>query len=69
MQDELMRGNVTVASIDPDESAKKRVRIGPPRATDRTAEILVQKSGEQIHSIVVTCPCGEKITIVCDYAQ
>ncbi|QDT10265.1 hypothetical protein [Planctomycetes bacterium K23_9] len=67
MQDELIRGNVKVASVGPSSSARARVTVGPPKPSDRQAEILVEKNGEQIESIVITCPCGEKITIVCDY--
>lgn len=67
MQDELIRGNVKVTSIAPGQSTKPRVTVGPPKPSDKQAEILVQKDGEQIQSIVITCPCGEKVTIVCDY--
>jgi transcription antitermination factor NusA-like protein len=67
MPDELVKGQVTVASVVRSESARNRVRIGPSNPSDRQAAILVQKDGQRIDSIIVTCPCGETITIVCDY--
>jgi hypothetical protein len=67
MPDELVQGQVTVSSVSPSESVRNRVRIGPSKPSDRQAAILVQKDGDRIDSIVVTCPCGETITIVCDY--
>ncbi|MGB7345731.1 MAG: hypothetical protein WBD20_16060 [Pirellulaceae bacterium] len=67
MQDEVIRGNVTVESVAPGQPAKPRIMVGPPKPKEKQAEILVQKNGEQIQSIVITCPCGEKVTIVCDY--
>ncbi|MEM8736299.1 MAG: hypothetical protein AAGG44_18865 [Planctomycetota bacterium] len=44
------------------------VRIGPRNMTqEKKADIHVHKVDDRIESIVVTCACGEKITIVCEY--
>ena len=44
---------------------------GPQRAAHAHSqpEIRVNKSGERIDSIVVVCPCGQEVTIVCEYRE
>ena len=66
MQD-VIAANVTVTDVNAVASAQRRVRIGPRNPSNKQAEVLVQKDSDQIHSIVITCPCGETVTIVCDY--
>ena len=49
-------------------AGSSQVRIGPPPQKTQP-EIDVQKRGDRIESIVITCSCGQQITIRCDYAE
>lgn len=44
------------------------VRIGPKNIMkENKPDIHVHRVNDRVESIVVTCACGEKITIQCDY--
>lgn len=47
------------------------VRVGVPRAAGGRGEPTVQLIREDgvIRAIDVTCPCGERIRVVCEYAE
>jgi hypothetical protein len=45
------------------------VRIGPPpKAGEPEPKVEVVREGDAIRAIHITCTCGEKIAIRCDYA-
>lgn len=45
-----------------------RVRVGSRNYCESTPEIVVHKGcSDRIESIVITCTCGEEITVVCNY--
>ena len=46
-----------------------RVRVGPKQHCNSEPEIRVTKDGNRIESIVIACPCGEEITVICDYEE
>ncbi len=59
----------TVLANAHDGSQGQRVKIGPKVACNAPPELHVQKKDGRIETIVVSCPCGEQITIHCDYAH
>ena len=46
-----------------------RVRVGPKQHCDTEPEIRVNREGNRIESIVIACPCGEEITVICGYDE
>ncbi|MCC9602934.1 hypothetical protein LOC67_20485 [Stieleria sp. JC731] len=40
-----------------------------PEACRREPEVRVIKQGDRIESIVISCTCGEEITVICGYDQ
>ena len=46
-----------------------KARVGPRDNTKAQPEIDVRKEDGRVHSIVITCPCGEQVTVVCEYAS
>ena len=46
-----------------------RVRIGPTKHCNAEPEVRVIKDGNRIESIVIACPCGEEITVICGYDE
>lgn len=46
-----------------------RVRVGPKQGCVAEPEIRVNKSGDRVESIVITCSCGEEITVICGYDE
>lgn len=69
MQDSLAAATGNGACRHSDPAAGSRVRVGPRRQEKRPPEIQVRKRDGRIESIVVTCSCGEQVTLVCDYEQ
>ncbi len=69
MQDKLTPSTVIGNRDHVGNTVGSKVRVGP-RAQERSQpEIHVQKQEGRIASIVVTCSCGEQVTIVCDYEE
>ena len=66
MQDKL----ISSTNANPDHARRigSSVRIGP-RGHGNQPDIHVHKQGERIESIVITCSCGQQITIDCGYAE
>lgn len=46
-----------------------RVRVGPKQHCAAEPEVRVNKEGNRIESIVIACPCGEEITVICGYDE
>ena len=46
-----------------------RVRVGPKQHCSSEPEVRVHKQGDRIESIVIACPCGEEITVICGYDE
>jgi hypothetical protein len=68
MQDKLTN-SMCLSDLPPSRPASSSVRIGPRRPTSSEPEIQVNKRDGRVESIVISCRCGEQITIVCDYPE
>jgi len=69
MQDKLMDSTCLSDLHGSPRVAGSTVRIGPRRQTNSVPEIHVNKRDGHVECIVITCACGEQITVVCDYAE
>jgi hypothetical protein len=49
--------------------AGAKTRVGPRQQATRPPEIHVQQRDGRIESIVITCSCGQQVTVVCDYEE
>ena len=62
--------------IDNDHSASgRRTTVGSPRRAsaetvcEKPAQIQVRRKEGRVEAILVTCACGEQITVNCEYAD
>ena len=46
-----------------------RVRVGKGDDCSAEPEVRIQKNGNRVESIVIVCPCGEEITVICGYDE
>jgi phage protein D len=64
----MQNSMIHLHSAAPSKKSASGVRIGPKSITrESKPDIHVHRVNDRIESIVVTCSCGEKITIQCDY--
>ena len=69
MQDKLRNTTVTVDDRRATRLVGSRVNGAPSTSRAPKSEIHVNKQGDRIESIVVTCACGEQVTLFCDYSE
>lgn len=69
MQDKLTQSTVIGNRDHVARAVGSTVRVGPREQERAQPEIHVQKQGERIAAIVITCSCGEQVTIICDYEE
>lgn len=58
--------NVSVPAV-PRVSSSNRVRIGPIASKPKEPSVRLVRDGQRIESIVVSCACGQEITLHCEY--
>ncbi|MCA9140199.1 MAG: hypothetical protein KDB00_25680 [Planctomycetales bacterium] len=46
-----------------------RVRVGPKQQCATEPEVRIHREGNRIESIVISCACGEEITVICGYDE
>ena len=56
-----------VVSASRVHSANEAIRIGPARASAKSPRIELIRDGDIVRALEITCSCGEKIVVRCDY--
>lgn len=71
MQDKLTDLTRLDNQFDHKRLVGSKVRIGPREQVDAKPkpQISVQKVDGRVQSLLITCACGEQITVVCEYAE
>lgn len=69
MQNKLTAGDTPSDAHRYHQAAEPKVRVGPPKPDKTKPAIDVHKRDGRVESLVITCACGERITVVCDYAE
>ncbi len=64
-----MENKLTTVVPRKSHAGHSRVRVGSRNYCESTPEIVVHHAGERVESIVITCTCGEEITVVCNYDE
>lgn len=67
MQNKLMSS--TIVGNTAVRLSAANIPVGPQAGRKPQPEIHVQQEAGRIKSLVITCACGEKITLICDYAE
>jgi hypothetical protein len=49
--------------------ATTKVRVGPKSYCKSEPEVIVNRQGDRVESIVFKCSCGEEVTVTCDYGE
>ncbi len=67
MQNEVITTQVGPPSTSP--STRTMARVGRRSSDSAQPKIELRKNGDVIESIVVTCACGQTITVDCSYTE
>jgi hypothetical protein len=69
MQDKMIGSSPVGECEHVDQAANSKVRVGPRSQRHKQPEIHVYKQDGRVTSILITCACGEQVTVLCDYEE
>ncbi|TWU02364.1 hypothetical protein [Stieleria varia] len=69
MQDNVSPVNVTDVACHSPSTMRSTAMVGRRASDSAQPKIEIRKQGDKIESIVVTCACGQVITLDCAYGE